>query len=123
MRTAFLDSVRVHNPQVFDQEALIVELPLSGEMASTTFFLIYRVNQDVRVRKYHWWGSQWRGGSTASGKGLNQRQLLASSRCYNRGANSEAMSVVRFRGHGNTVSAQYYPPNSYCGGLQLLYAM
>ena len=69
MRTAFLDSVLRHTPRVFEQEAWVVEFPLSGEVATLQFFLLYRSNRKVLVKKYHWgWSdTRWHAGNTATG--------------------------------------------------------
>jgi hypothetical protein len=125
MRTAFLDSVLRHTPRVFEQEAWVVEFPLSGEVVSLQYFLLYRSDRKVLVNKYYWgWSDKcWHVGNTATGRPQTVQELQSSSWCDGHGANSGEMAVVRFQNHGTTVSAHYYPPGSYCGKLDLFYSM
>jgi hypothetical protein len=123
MRQAFLQTVRQQLPQVFAQEVMVVEFPVSGEQRVIQFFLLYRVRHQVWVRRYTYWGSQWSVAGTSRGHRLHFAQFYGADHCYNHGLNSEPLSVIRFQDQGNTVSATYYPVASYCGKVDLFFSL
>jgi hypothetical protein len=123
LRISFINFILNEDSKIFDNELLILEFPLSGEIASNNFFMISKIGRRAHMSKYVFNEGIWHFVSKVAVNNLNTDKLFTTKRCYKHGANTDPMNAVMFRNHGNNVSAQHYPPNSYCGELHLFYSM